>query len=408
MGKIVCREHGAVGIIAEYNPFHTGHLYHMQAARRQSGAKATIVVLSSNFVQRGEPAFLEKRTRTEMALSHGADLVIELPALYSTHNAGVFAAGAVDILASTGLVTHLSFGMETPEKVDEKLLNILLSEPDTFKTTLTRNLKSGFSYAEARSRAAESLFPGARDILSKPNNTLAISYLLRIREKGYPIKPLPLQRIGGAYHSTETGFLPSATAVRRAVREKQMEILERLPEGSARLIERDIKQGRCFRSEMYYWRILRSVIIRLEAEEIGLYAEMSEGLENRILERAKRSASYGEFVESCKSRRYPRGRIQRHLVHILLGLRHEDSRKAQETSPPYIRILGMNESGRKLLREMRETASVPVLFRHKEFRDSFEKTVADIEYRACGLWENLVDSPDPERERVAPPVLVSR
>lgn len=397
-----------VGIIAEYNPFHTGHLYHMEAARAQSGAKATIVILSSNFVQRGEPAFLEKRTRTEMALAHGADLVIELPALYSSHNAGVFAAGAVDLLASTGLVTHLCFGMETPEKVDEKLLDILLREPDTFKKALAGHLKSGFSYAEARSLAAESLFPGAKNILSKPNNTLAFSYLLRLREKEYSIKPLPVQRIGGAYHSTETGFLPSATAIRRALREKQTGILKTLPEESARLIERDIRQGRCLLSETYYWRILRSVIIRLEATEIRRYAEMSEGLEHRILERAKRSTSLGEFVESCVSKRYPRGRIQRHLVHILLGLRHEDNRRAQKTSPPYIRVLGMNVSGKKLLRDMKKTASLPVLFRHKDFRDPLGKTVAEIEYRACGLWENLVDLPDFSRERVAPPILFNR
>jgi predicted nucleotidyltransferase len=343
-----------------------------------------------------------------MALAHGADLVIELPALYSSHNAGVFAAGAVDLLASTGLVTHLCFGMETPEKVDEKLLDILLREPDTFKKALAGHLKSGFSYAEARSLAAESLFPGAKNILSKPNNTLAFSYLLRLREKEYSIKPLPVQRIGGAYHSTETGFLPSATAIRRALREKQTGILKTLPEESARLIERDIRQGRCLLSETYYWRILRSVIIRLEAAEIRRYAEMSEGLEHRILERAKRSTSLGEFVESCVSKRYPRGRIQRHLVHILLGLRHEDNRRAQKTSPPYIRVLGMNVSGKKLLRDMKKTASLPVLFRHKDFRDPLGKTVAEIEYRACGLWENLVDLPDFSRERVAPPILFNR
>jgi len=339
-----------------------------------------------------------------MALAHGADLVIELPALYSSHNAGVFAAGAVDLLASTGLVTHLCFGMETPEKVDEELLDVLLREPEPFKRALAGYLKCGFSYAEARSRAAESLIPGAKDILSKPNNTLAFSYLLRLREKEYSIKPLPVRRIGEAYHSTETGYLPSATAIRRALREKQREILEALPEESARLVARDIRQGRCLLSMMYYWRILRSVIIRLEAQEIRRYAEMSEGLEHRILERAKRSGSLGEFVESCVSKRYPRARIQRHLVHILLGLRHEDSRRAQKTSPPYIRVLGMNESGKKLLRDMKETASLPVLFRHKDFSDSFMRTVAEIEYRACGLWENLVDSPEPERERVTPPL----
>jgi len=396
-----------VGIIAEYNPFHSGHLYHIDMARRQSGANAVIAVLSSNFVQRGEPAFLEKRTRTEMALLHGVDLVIELPALYSSHNAGVFARGAVDTLASTGVVTHISFGMESPEKVNEGLLDILLREPDSFKSALACYLKKGYSFAESRSRAAEALFPGAQDILSKPNNTLAFSYLLRIREKNYPIIPVPTRRIGEAYHSTEPGMLPSATAVRLALKENRMEILEKLPQESARLIERDIQGGRCLLSDHYYWRILRSVIIRLEAHEIRGFAEMSEGLEHRILDKAKKSVSLQEFVDSCASRRYPRTRIQRHLVHILLGLRQEDNRRAERMSPPYMKILGMNDRGKDLLRRMTTTSSAPVVYRHKKFPESFEKTVADFEYRACGIWENLVGSPEPERERYAPPIIIS-
>lgn len=409
MGEIAPKKSRVVGIVAEYNPFHTGHLYHMREARRQSGAEGAIVVLSSNFVQRGEPAFLEKRTRAEMALAHGADLVIELPVLFSSHNAGVFAAGAVDILAATGMVTHISFGMENPEgAVNEDLLEILLHEPSPFKEKLAQSMKKGFSFAESRSMAAESLCPGAMDILSQPNNTLAFSYLIRLREKNYPITPLPTRRVGGAYHSTETGELPSATAIRAALRERRLEILEKVPRESARLIKRDIAHGRCFLSDTFYWRILRSVILRLEADEIRSFAEMSEGLEHRILQKAKRSASLAEFVSSCVSKRYPRGRIQRHLVHILLGLRHEDNREAQRKGPPYMRILGMNDTGKSILKRMGETASIPVLYRHKGFHDPFRKVVAELEYRACSIWENLIDTPEPDRELVTPPLIVTR
>jgi predicted nucleotidyltransferase len=378
----------------------------MEQARRQSRAEAVIVVLSSNFVQRGEPALLEKRTRTEMALAHGADLVIELPVLFSCHNAGVFAAGAVDILAATGVITHISFGMEDPAGADKAILDILLHEPDPFKANLAENMKKGFSYAESRSLAAESLYPGAHDILSKPNNTLAFSYLLRIREKNYDIEPLPIQRIGGAYHSIETGILPSATAIRRELRKRRFRILEKLPPESSLLIERDISDGRCLLSDVFYWRIMRSVLLRLEAEEIRTFAEISEGIEHKILETAKRASSIEDLVSSCISRRYTRGRIQRHLVHILLGLRHTKNREAQRKGPPYLRILGMNGTGKKLLRKMKETARLPVYFHHKDFRESREKTLADLEYRACGIWENLVDSPQPTRERVMPPVIV--
>ena len=143
------------GIVAEYNPLHKGHLYHIKKARELCSAEAVAVVLSSDFVQRGEPALLDKWTRAEAALRCGVDLVIELPVIFSSHNAGVFANAAVDILAATGVVTHLSFGAENPDCLVDSIVDILLKEPEPFKPLLKKHLACGLSYVEARARATE-------------------------------------------------------------------------------------------------------------------------------------------------------------------------------------------------------------------------------------------------------------
>ncbi|HQF91885.1 MAG TPA: nucleotidyltransferase family protein, partial [Synergistaceae bacterium] len=169
-----------VGIIAEYNPLHNGHFHHLARAREESGARGVVVVLSSYFVQRGEPAMVDKWARTAMALACGADVVLELPTVFSCHNAGVFANAAVDLLAALGGVTHVAFGMEEPQGDLETLGAILMEEPEAFKSALQRFLQEGFSFVESRSRALETLVPGSASLLRGSNNTLALAYCCRI------------------------------------------------------------------------------------------------------------------------------------------------------------------------------------------------------------------------------------
>ncbi|MDO9508798.1 MAG: nucleotidyltransferase family protein [Thermovirgaceae bacterium] len=395
-----------VGIIAEYNPFHNGHLYHMERAVETTGAESVVVVLSSSFVQRGEPAFTDKWSRTEMALSGGASLVIELPVAFSCHNAGVFGAAAVDLLDMTGIVTHISFGMEEPDAPLGVIAETLLSETVDFRSTLKRHLGEGYSYAEARALAAEAVVPGAKKILSSPNNILAQEYVTRIMSRGYDLLPVPVKRIGEGYHGTGRNAFASASWVRRVIRSGELSPsgTGAMPAPASAVVEREISSGRCVISLDLFWRILGTVIVRENREILSGHAEMREGMENLLAAKARSSLSFDEFVGACTSKRYPRSRIQRHAAHVLLGFDHITNRTAQRIGPPYIRVLGWDSRGQELLRIMRSSARVPIVFHPRGRHGTYQRDISDLEYRASRIWENLIPSPDPYRESRTLPV----
>ena len=378
----------------------------MKRAVETTDASGVVVVLSSSFVQRGEPAFSDKWSRTEMALSGGANLVIELPVAFSCHNAGVFGAAAVDLLDMTGIVTHVSFGMEDPDAPLALMAKTLIREPEAFKSSLKEHLDQGFSYVEARAIAAESVVPGAKGILSSPNNTLAQEYVARIIRNGYKLIPVPVKRIGEGYHSSEKNTFASAGWIRNVLRNSSMNPYETgaMPVHAAATLEREISSGRCLKSLDVFWRILGTILVRENRESLAGHAEMREGMENLLADKARSSLSFEEFTGACTSRRYPRSRIQRHAIHVLLGFDHPANRKAQITGPPYIRVLGWDAKGQELLRAMRTSARAPIVFRPKGKMRTYQRDIADMEYRASRIWENLIPSPDPFRESRATPV----
>ncbi|MDO4561229.1 MAG: nucleotidyltransferase family protein [bacterium] len=381
------------GIVAEYNPLHCGHLHHIKKARELCVAEAVIVVLSSDFVQRGEPALLDKWTRTEMALRCGVDLVVELPVIFSSHNAGVFADAAVDLLAATGVVTHLSFGAENPDCLMDSIVDILLKEPEPFKPLLKKHLDSGLSYVEARARAAEEMHPGSAAALAGSNNTLALAYLARIKKKNYDIQPLPVKRIGAAYNSTGLEHFASATAIRLALKNgAREEALRHLPPEAEKILANALKEGRACTGRDTYWKLLRAVLLRTKPEALAKYAEISEGIEYKMIAAALEAKSFEEWCGACTSKRYPAGRIRRSAVHTLLGLDHWTNRAAQRLGPPYIRALGMNAAGRALLREMRDRAALPVVTTYGKTAQAspYAAKTARYEALACELWEELI------------------
>ncbi len=395
----ICR---VAGIVAEYNPLHRGHAYHMEETKRTLGAEALVVALSSDFLQRGEPACVNKWTRTAMALESGADLVLELPALFSCHNASVFANAGVDILAATGVVTHLSFGMENPEAPLEPLVDILLQEPPHFKAELRSFLNLGLSYAEAKSRALESCLRGEILLpLGKPNNILALEYVKRVRERRYPLETVRICRKGGGYHDPNPQAFSSATAIRRLLFQGEIsQALDLLPESSGRLLEEDLRRERCITSFDTLWRVFQGVLLSRSLEELRSFAEIREGFENRISRSMTESESWENFIASCSTRRYPRTRVQRHAAHILLGLDHWTNRAAQRLGPPYIRVLGFSSQGKELLREMRTKATLPIVSKAAwGDQKSFAHQVMRYEHRCAALWEVLVPHSQKGREK---------
>jgi predicted nucleotidyltransferase len=340
-----------------------------------------------------------------MALACGVDLALELPVVFSSHNAGVFADAAVDIIAATGQVSSLSFGMETPYVgMANDLADILNDEPRRFRVALKKNLGAGFSFVQARSMALDDIVPGSLELLKRPNNNLALAYVKRIREKNYDIEPRAVERLGSGFHETAVSFADaSATAIRALVFEGRFEeAYSFMPDESVRLLRRAAEAGRLTNDRDRLWRAVKQAIIRCGTDGLLGISEMGEGLENRMFGVAMRSDSFDSFVDACATRRYTKGRIQRHCAHLLINLGHEDSREFQKRGPAYIRVLGATTAGRRLLADMREKATLPVITRTSAPKsakrgDPGVATAAKImafEHRATEIWETLAEKPE--------------
>ncbi len=334
------------GIIAEYNPFHNGHKFHIEETKKQLSATHTVAVMSGNFVMRGEPALKDKKTRAEAAVSGGCDLVIELPVCYSLSSAEYFSYGGVYLLNALGVVDYLSFGSESGElkelyNVAEKLRN-----PGTVEL-LKAEMKSGIPVFKALSN----LFPEYSDITDKPNNILGINYIKAIMKLESNIKPFTLKRKGADYNSDEVfGEIASATAIRNRVYENK-DISLFLPRESAEIIGNDFIKEENFDSLVTY------ALRMANKEKLKKYADVGEGLENLISKAAFENYGIKNIADGIKSKRYAYTRIKRIIYNILLDIPKE----AREKNPEYIKVLAFNEKGREILRKAKDNASLPII-----------------------------------------------
>ncbi len=351
----------AAGIVAEYNPLHNGHVFQMREAVRLTGTNALIVVLSGDFVQRGEPALLSMHTRAKAAVMCGADLVIELPSVFSCHNAGVFANSAVNLLSATGLVKKLSFGMEDTKWDIHAATSILVNEPDSFKALLKKNLNYGYSFAEARIKALDSCISGTEKILQGSNNSLALNYAAAVMKYHPEIELFPVQRTGTNHDEDRTEDIYASASLLRGLIKEGSAYKDFMPKVCADIIEDNLRRGNAYISDSRLWTALRSVLLRTSAEEIAACGEISEGAENKFKAEALSAKSYDEWLERCSSRRYPKGRIRRQAMQILIKLDRWTNRAAQRLGVPYIRPLAMNEKGQQLLKIMKKTATLPII-----------------------------------------------
>ncbi|MCI8717111.1 MAG: nucleotidyltransferase family protein [Lachnospiraceae bacterium] len=345
-----------VGLITEYNPFHKGHEYHIKEAKRQTGADLAVIVMSGNYVQRGMPAFLDKYSRTEIALKHGADLVIELPLIFAVGSAEIFAQGAVSILDRIGVTDFLCFGTEETEM--EKLLKtaqILASEPEKFQDTLKENLKKGLSFPAARARAL-CIFAGSdkdftEDIINQPNNILAVEYLKTLIRRNSNIIPLCIPRIHSGYYdsSFEHRFF-SASALRSL--ENPDILLSALKEIDS-VYTKQFHISCPVQTEDFD-TILGQRLLSACASGLTIFSDISHDIENAIRKNLFYYTGFHDFAMLLKNKSLTYTRICRCLLHIMLNIRADIVRNALiQDLPGYIRILGFTKKGSELLSHIR-------------------------------------------------------
>lgn len=368
-----------VGIIAEYNPFHKGHLYQLNTVKKVLNPDGIMVILSGNFVQRGEPAVFDKWARAEMALNGGADLVIELPVCFSTATAEIFAESAVKLLLQSGVVSTLSFGIEEYHEKELLFLSKLLSkEPISFKIFINEYLKMGLSFPQARERAVVKYINANNvnldvklisNLLKKPNIILAIEYIKAVNKLGAELSIFPVLRKGHDYHDKViTEQYASASGIRHALfyHDFNDEIRKSLPDSTLRIIKREILHNRIPVFLQDFETILLYILRRISPCELAAYFDVGEGLENRIKKAAQVCGDLEKLISQIKSKRYTETRIQRILMHILLNIPKEI---IASRTPQYLRVLGFNQRGTIILKEINKKTNVPIITRASQYKN---------------------------------------
>ena len=355
MGKVV-------GIIAEYNPFHNGHLYHLLQAKDLAQADYVVAVISGNFTQRGDTSIVDKWTKAYMAICGGCDLVLELPTVYSISSAENFASGAVKILDSLKIVDSIAFGAEASDLATlNNIANVLFQEPRGYTNILTHELQKGISFPSARENAILMYLNDIKryaNILNSPNNILAIEYLKALKTQKSNMNPIMVKRSKVYYNDDRiVDDFASATAIRKLIKRREYEDLRKVvPRSTYKILSRQIRDGNIvlglenFEKEIIY--TLRKMSIR----EIANLPDVSEGLENLIKNSADNCNDMSKLIANIKSKRYTQTRIQRILLYALLGIDKkmmEDSKKVT----PYVRVLGFTNKGKELISEINKRNS---------------------------------------------------
>lgn len=380
-----------LGIIAEYNPFHRGHAYMLERAKQKANADRVVVIMSGSFVQRGEPAVFDKWTRTAAALKNGADLVLELPVIFAASHAEAFAKGAVRLLTESGIVDTLAFGSESGDLSQlQAAARLLANETEEFQRLLKELLGMGLSYPSARAKVLETLTQINSDILSMPNDILALEYLKALAYYSSPIEPVTIRRRGDYHNLSLTNGYASASAIRKALTENNSaEAMAELPENTQDLYHKALSLGTApvFREALM--PALHYKLRTTSAEELKEIAEVTEGLENRILHSIDSCYSFEEMMSFIKTKRYTRAKIQRILLHILLHVKESElSYFLSLPKMPYVRVLGFKKERADMLADLTEQAKCPVLTNLKKAPEildedglallALEKTATDL------------------------------
>lgn len=374
------------GIVAEFNPFHNGHALLLKKTR-EAGFSHIVVVMSGNYTQRGEAACMLKEARTRMALSCGADLVIELPLPWAVSSAENFAFGAVSLLNALGCVDALSFGSECGNANLLTRCAERLPELDG-SSELAKLLRQGYSFPKARALALgkdENL----AGLLDNPNDTLGIEYIKALKRLGSPIEPFVVERIGARHDGSPAlggdVMTASASYLRSVLNsDDPLRAKDYIPKSAAEILEKELSEFRApFQSSRAEILIL-SQLRRLSVDDIKSLPDVSEGLENRILRAIRGACSLDELYAAIKSKRYTLARIRRIILCAYLGV----DCSFTAAPPPYIRVLGFNARGQQILQRAKKSAVLPIVTRHADFAglDGALRSIYELECRATDLY----------------------
>ena len=351
------------GIIAEYNPFHNGHAYHIEETRKKTGADYIIAVMSGSFVQRGTPAICDKHLRAEAALQNGVDLVLELPVSYAVGSAEIFSRGAVEILDRLGIVNALSFGAETDDLEElSAIADFLLQESEEYKSVLQKNLAQGQNFAKARAAAIPKIHA---DIFSSPNAILGIEYLKALKRRHSQIEPFVIQRKGAGYNDQklftpikETGF-SSASSIRQELLKMQTRNSD--PTFLSEAVPADMQtalaalcQANALLSEDDFSELLHYKILTQAEEELCLCPSVSPDLARRIKRHQYRFKTFSTFADLVKCKNFTHSRIRRALCEILLDLKEPEPIR-------HVRVLGCRKTALPLLSAIAENGTIPLV-----------------------------------------------
>lgn len=341
----------AIGIVAEYNPFHKGHLWHIQETKKIKDLPI-IAVMSGSLMQRGEPAFADKWLRARMAVEGGVDLVLELPTAFSLRSAEFFAQGGVKLLEATGLVSHLSCGAEDANIDYAQLARTILSP--AVQEAIHQQLQQGHPYAKACELALASTTGSTQlaSIATKPNNILALEYAKALLNTN--IEQIVISRSCSNYNDTKLTRLSSASAIRKAYGQGTA-WQATVSDPVVALI--NANKSAIGYDEEKLWSLLNYKLRTCTAEEIAKTTECNEGLENLLLSTVN-TASFQEAIAHCTNKRYPASRIRRLFMQLLMD---KPRTYLEQANPAYLRVLAFNSTGRELLSAMKHTATLPII-----------------------------------------------
>ncbi len=358
-------EQKIIGIIAEYNPFHLGHLYQINELKKEYPNSVLILITNSSFTQRGDVSMINKWNKAKIALNNQFDLVIELPFPYATQSADIFAKGALEILNSLK-INILAFGSESNDL--KKLTQIAKTqlENNEYQKRVKEYLKTGINYPTALSKTLKDIIGYTT---KDPNDILGISYIKEILINNYPITPFLIKRIGDYHGKGTEKNIASASFIRKEI-QQQKAIKQYLPKGIEKYIEKNLTL------ENYFPYLKYKIITE---QDLSIYQTVEEGIENKMKKMIQNTNSWQELVSSLKTKRYTYNKINRMLIHILTSFTKEE---AKNVKIDYIRVLGFNQKGKRHLNKIKKQISIPII---TAYRKDFSKTL-NLEYRALSIY----------------------